>query len=101
MTDPHTIARGLTDAQRKAVLWCLPSGEARVWQKGDPREVSFWTLKEVIKGDPNKKISMIYRLTIYHDHPTIRDGWRQATCWALTPLGLEVRRVLEEEAGHP
>lgn len=93
MTDAAKIARGLTKAQREAVLWCYADGSPRVHTKG--AQTSFYCLNKIIKGDPTKQVAIIYALTKRGDSPDVKRGIWPAPTWALTPLGLAVRAELE------
>lgn len=72
MTDPADIARGLTEAQRAAVL-SLPLTGGYLW-RGD-----------IVIRKPTANV--LSRLGIFSGH---RDFWRE-----FTPLGLAVRQHLE------
>lgn len=89
--DIAEIARGLTQTQRRAVLWCNADGAPREYGKDAPREVSFWTLSNVLKGDPTREIARTFKLTV-RGEGVKRPGaiWPPNT-WTLTPLGLAVR----------
>ncbi|QOV92588.1 hypothetical protein [Novosphingobium sp. ES2-1] len=89
------IAAGLSAAQRKAVLWCQQDGTSRVHDKQAPREVSFFVLEKVIKGVPTKEVAIMFSLITQGKHPTIKNGLWPARTWALTPLGQQVRSILE------
>ena len=88
------IVASLTKAQRSAVLWCPDDGSFRAHDKSAPREVSFWALANVVRGDPTREVARIYKLTKYADGGK-RAGqiWPDRT-WALTPLGLAVHAHL-------
>ena len=97
MTNAHTIAAGLTAAQRNALLWCHVDGSPRDHIAGSPREVSFYVLAKVIKGDPCSQIATIYSLVKRGENKVVGRGrWLVAT-WMLTPLGLAVRAILQEQ----
>lgn len=96
MTDPKTIARGLSEPQRRAVLWCPADGSARAHVKGSPSEVSFFALTEKIVGDPRKKPAVIFKLIERaNGYQPINRQWPVAE-YRLTPLGLDVRKLLQE-----
>lgn len=95
---PNDLARlagGLSEAQKRAVLWCHADGSYRVHDKQAPREVSFWVLLKVIKGDPLREVATMFSLTMQADHPTLKSGIWPARTWALTPLGQQVREYLK------
>ena len=95
--EAEAVALGLTKAQRQAVLWCPEDGSAREWEKGS--EVSFFCLAKIINGDPAKEVATIYALTERGQSATrCRGLWPNPT-WRLTPLGIEVRRILQERNG--
>jgi len=93
MTEVERIAKGLTKAQRCAMMWCEADGSPRVHLKG--AQTSFYCLAKVIKGDPKKEIATMYALVEQGVSKTERRGLWPATTWSLTPLGIAVREYLE------
>lgn len=99
MTDVAEIARSLTKAQREALAWLPADGSAREHVKGAPREVSFWAMRMVVRGKPDREVARTYSLC------RREDGERQPgriwlpVLWSLTPLGLAVRDYLKEQQG--
>lgn len=100
MTDPKVIAEGLSEAQRRAVLWCDPAG-SRVHDKAAPREVSFFAIEKVIRGDPQREVALIYSLVKRGQSKTEKRGLWPAPTWRLTPLGLAVRIHLTANKDTP
>jgi hypothetical protein len=80
--DAESIAKRLSPAQKRALLW-LPGDGSRVdWKsapKPRPMPVSLWGLLAK-HGAPH----------LAKHGPTVKD-WHQ---WEITPLGLEVRRAI-------
>lgn len=95
MTDLSTLAASLSEAQRRAVLWCAQDGSARIHDKGAPREVSFGCLAKIIDGDPTKEVATICSIVTQANHPTVKSGLWPARTWSLTPLGRQLRDHLE------
>jgi hypothetical protein len=96
--DVATIAKGLTKAQRKIILWADPSGALRELGKGEGSTVSCWALMKVVKGDPTKEVAQVYSLVTKGKGSTKpRHMWPQDT-WGLTPLGLAVRAHLQGQS---
>jgi len=97
-TSAREIAASLSEAQKRAVLWCNVDGSMRLYDKSAPREVSFFCLQKVIKGDPTIELATMFSLVKFQDHPTVKSGLWPARMWALTPLGAAVRAILQEQA---
>lgn len=94
MTDIAKVAAGLSEAQRRALLWLAADGSSRGGWKGS--EVSFYVMKQIIKGDPKKEIATVIELCFSpgRTSPTKKMRWGDAL-WQATPLGLAVRAYLE------
>lgn len=82
MTDPSTIAKGLTEAQRKAVKWFVANGPAALFGRGDP------SLRMV------KKLHDMTILETQGTEPGVRFG---CTMYGLTDLGRAVAAELMGE----
>ena len=98
------VAKGLSPAMRRAVLWCHSSGEWKDHRRkansnDGVSETSLGVLEKRIVGDPRKRVAEIYTLVEHQfnagekEHGTV---WRN-TRYRLTPLGLLVRKHLENE----
>lgn len=95
------IAASLSEAQRRALLWLPADGTARDHEFRSPREVSFYALAKVIKGDPKREVASIYSLCwLGRNEDRKRGIWPMPT-WGATPLGLAVRSHLLKERGEP
>lgn len=99
MTDPTEIARiakGLSERQRKTLLWL--SEKPQSWPKGS--EVSLYCMARMIDGDPEKAPAIMMRLC---KDVGRSEGTRARPCgdtlWVATPLGLAVRDHLAKEGG--
>lgn len=97
MSEAEKIARRLSEAQRRALLWLPADGSPREHGRGDPREASFYALQNRITGDPGRKVATIYSLCRIGAGQK-RPGriWPPNT-WRATPLGLAVRAELLKE----
>lgn len=96
-TDIASIAAGLSEAQRRAILWCNLDGSPKQHCKAAPSRASFWALKSVVKGDPRKMVARHYKLIDQGEGEKPRGRiWPEST-WALTPLGLALRTHLLEK----
>lgn len=82
MADPAEIARSLTKAQKKALLWLPADGSERIEVKWVSRRLNS------IGIDTN---GVVDARAVY------RTRWTRA--WRLAPLGLAVRAALEAEGG--
>lgn len=94
-SEAERIAKGLTRAQRAAILWLSPDGEPKEHSKGAPREVSFWALRNKVEGDPQRRIANVYSLCLRGEGARQKGRFSLPTTWRLTPLGLEVRAILQ------
>lgn len=90
--DAETIARGLSEAQKRALLKLPEDGSEIRWE--DRRaETSLYAIREVIKGDPRRQIATTFSLTdvarpaivngkdvgdqlVREGHAVIRNDWR-------------------------
>jgi hypothetical protein len=88
---PEIIAKHLTPAKRRALLW-LPTEGGRERMKGDPSSGTLYGLRSVMKGDPTKQVVMFAILVQSKIGVTKDKGqiWPN-TLWTLTPLGQKVR----------
>jgi hypothetical protein len=96
--DPQQVAEiagRLSKAQREAVLWMREDGAPRTHEKGAPREVSFWALRNRLEGHPEREIARTYSLCKKGDGERRKGSIWPATTWALTPLGLAVRNFIQ------
>lgn len=94
--DVEAIVKRLTKAQRIAVLWCPADGSARPHVKGAPSEVSFFALKNKTLGDPRQVVARIFTLIERANGYQPVDGKWPVAEYRLTPLGLLVRKALQE-----
>jgi hypothetical protein len=100
---PAAIARRLSPAQRKALLWLPEDGSERQHKKGDPREVSFWAMGSLVWGGPRgEAVTMEAHLCRRTGADTYNGREWAPAFWRLTPLGLSVRaevEAMQREAG--
>jgi hypothetical protein len=94
---PAEIAARLTAAQKRALLWLPGDGSEIERQKGAPREVSLWAMGDERIDNPEREAAIVYSLC---RHSAREPGkvWAPRR-WRLTPLGREVRAIIEKEAG--
>lgn len=92
---PEAVAASLTKAQRRALLWCHESGEPRQWEKG--AETSFYCLADIRWGDPTKQVAHVAVLVTRADGEKPKGRLWRANTWCLTPLGLQVRALLQDQ----
>ena len=100
--DPAAIARRLSPAQRRALLWLPGDGTPREHSKGAPPEVSFWCMGSLTWGGKRgHAVTMEAHLCkrTGKDTFTPDQGWSPAY-WNATPLGLAVRAVVAAEGGE-
>lgn len=93
------LAKGLTKAQREAVMWMNDDGTPREHDKSAPREVSFWAIRQRLEGDPSKEVAKTYSLCSRADGERKRGHIWPPNTWALTPLGLAIRSHLRAQEG--
>lgn len=79
LTDPHTIAKGLTKAQRVALMHPNAGGSAYGWAKMPTLDALY------SRGLVGKKAGLG---AMFLPHTAIK--------WPLRPLGLAVRQALKE-----
>lgn len=91
---PADLARSLTEAQRRALLWL--SEEPQAWPKGS--EAPLYGLADWMNGDPSKRPAVAAKMcrAVGRTEPTKASLWGK-TLWQLTPLGLRVRAELAKE----
>ena len=93
--DPAEIARKLSPAQKRALLW-LPADGSRVKHtQGSPGKNSLWSMCSVTKGNPTRGVAITYSL-VGRQWISMAAG----TEFWLTPLGRKIRAELEKEAGR-
>ena len=95
--EAREIARGLTKAQRKALLWLVVSED---WQERGKanKEISrpsLFAMHNVCRGDPRKRLCITYSLCECAA-PKMEGGRWLPDAWRLTPLGSRVRAALTE-----
>jgi hypothetical protein len=95
MADPAEIARRLSPAQKRALLWLPEDGGARQLNNDAPREVSFFVLRQLIIGNPQREVALMAELC-RDAPPRFDDGRWQRGTWSLTHLGTQVRAVVEQ-----
>lgn len=102
-TEAERIAVGLTEAQRRAILWLPEDGSWKDHRRvpranGGVSSSTLLFLKERRIGNPKKRVAQIYCLTESSFNAGEKERgqmWRN-NVYRLTPLGLEVRRILEQ-----
>jgi hypothetical protein len=90
------IAKWLSEAQKKALLW-LPANSGWIEHtKGSPSRTSLYCMSRAVKGDPRKVVAITYSLCEKRAGTNKPKGefWPNNE-WRSTPLGLEVRAILE------
>ena len=84
---PAEIAARLTEAQKRALLWLPGDGsERRTAEASDCDCYRFW--------QAFRKLAL---LGVVHRRPLRK--WPTPIMWSLTPLGREVRAIIEKEDG--
>lgn len=97
MSEVERIARGLSPAQKKALLWLPEDGAFRsVTQRR--QEVSFYVMKTILHGDPRLAVATMACLCDAKYPPPIM-GRMQPPEWRATPLGLAVRAAVARAGG--
>ena len=101
---PEQIAKGLTKAQRAAVMWLPDYGSwkdhrRKAGANDRVSQTSLSVLEKRIVGDPRKGASTIFSLI---EHQFNKGEKERGQMWAntiyrLTPLGLAVRAILEKQ----
>lgn len=95
---PATIARALSKAQKKALMWL--SEEPQAWPKGS--EVSLYALANWQSGDASKCPAIVAKMcrVVGTADPAKGRIWGKSL-WQITPCGLAVRAELQErETSH-
>jgi hypothetical protein len=96
-----TIIAGLSDAQKRAVLWLPADGSKKDHRRGGSKndrvsETSLYMLDKRVVGDPKKRLATIYTLVEHSLHTGAKEHgqiWANTQYW-LTPLGQKVRARL-------
>ena len=93
--DPAAIARRLSPAQKRALLWLPANGKFRIWEKGS--EAPLFVMKDLVIGDPKKRPAVYCCLCELGETrvASSHDVFRFKRCWSITPLGLAVRDELQ------
>lgn len=93
------IADGLSEAQRRAVLWLHAEGSWRVRSTGDINETPLYCIMSKQWGKPGFEIVSIAHLAKRRDSGVREKGrpWPNAE-YQLTPLGLAVRKHIMEKS---
>jgi hypothetical protein len=77
--DPHAIARRLTPAQKRALLWL-------------PEDADSWKLRLEWLSPPQDIIHKLHGLAL-------ASRFEDTDVWSPTPLGAQVRAIVEQEQG--
>jgi hypothetical protein len=91
---PTDIARGLTPAQRRALLW-LPADGTWVAQERGKHQVSLWVMLRKDFGDPER--AACWSAALVRNMAT---SAASLLLWRLTPLGVQVRAEVERMEGE-
>jgi len=106
MTNIDQLIAGLSEAQKRAVLWLPADGSRKDHRRGGGKnyrvsETSLCVLERRVVGDPKKGMATIYTL-VEHSFDTGEEEcgqmWASMQYW-LTPLGLAVRARLQQGGG--
>jgi hypothetical protein len=96
MSDVERIAKGLTEAQKRAVIWLPNDGEWKVRKTGDISETPLWSIQSKTWGNLGHELVTVANLAKHRNSAFKEKGrvW-PAREWSLTPLGQAVRYYLK------
>jgi len=99
MSEIERVAKGLTEAQKRAVLWLPANGDWRERRQGDIPQTPLWILQNKVNGNPKKSVCICASITERRESAGRDKGamWPN-TDWRLTPIGRKIRKHLER---HP